>query len=299
MRRNAANGRGPFSHYDRSSTVSTPRTEEDRLPTGSDDSQYFGGGDDFWDSMSLMTENLGPAKDGQPPKAEVSESEGERLATESNISPASETSAATSRPVLQSIETGERMAQVNDSPSADGSRSSVSTVGKKRASSQPPMHERPSRRSLASSSLDSMYSLTPGVAERTLPELLLTGQDSGRVKQEEGKREFTHPGCVAHRPCTSPTNFTVRSGRPLVAVYRNEVDDSSRMTLGQAEFIISHCTCHWADGFTEVWADAQGKFGNLTKAEVLLAYFQDNLWRAARECCPFRPGHVECIVIDD
>jgi hypothetical protein len=301
-RRNAANVRGPCSHYDRSSTVSTPQSEEGHLPIGSDDSQYFGGSDDFWDNMGLMTENFGSTKDGQPPKAEVSKSESEHLAANSNLCPASETSAATSRPVLQSIETGERrsaMAQVNNSPSADGSRSSVSTVSKKRASSQPPMHERPSRRSVTSSSFDSMYSLTPGVAERTLAEKLHTGQNPGRVKQEEGKREFTHPGCVAHRPCTSSTNFTVRSGRPLVAVYKNEVDDSRRMTLGQAEFIISHCTCHWADGFTEVWADAQGKFGNLTKAEVLLAYFQDNLWRAARECCPSRPGHVECIVIDD
>jgi hypothetical protein len=300
VRKNAANGRGPFSHYDRSSTVSTPRTEEDRLPTGSDDSQYFGGGDDFWDDMGLMNENFGPAKDGQPPRAGVSKSG--CLAAKSNLSPASESSAATSRPVFKSIETDERrsaMAQVNNTPSADGSRSPVSTVSKKRASSQPPMHERPSRRSLTSNSFDSMYSLTPDVAERTRPEQLHASHNSGRVKQEECKREFTHPGCVAHRPCTSPANFTVRSGRPLVAVYKNDVDDSRPMTLGQAEFIISHCTCHWANGFTEVWADAQGKFGNLAKAEVLLAYFQDNLWRAARECCPSRPGHVECIVIDD
>jgi hypothetical protein len=302
VRKSAANARGPFSHYDRSSsTIPTPRSEESHLPIASDDSQDFGGcGDDFGDDMGLMTENFNFAKDGQPPKAELSKSE--RLAAKSNFSPAAETSTTTSQPVLPSIETGERrstLAQIDNSPSADGLRSSVSIVSKKRASSQPPMHERPSRRSTTSSSFDSMYSLTPGVAERSLPEQPHLIHHSVGVKEEKVKREFTHPGCVAHRPCINPTNFTVRSGRPLVAVYKNEIGDSRRMTLGQAEFIISHCTCHWANGFTEVWADAQGKFGNLTKAEVLLAYFQDNLWRAARACCPPRPGHVECIVIDD
>lgn len=299
VRKGATNARGPFSHYDRSSsTIPTPRSEESHLPIASDDSQDFGGGDDFWDNMGLTTEAFDLAEDGQPPKAEVSKSG--PLAAKYNLYPASETSTTTSQPVLPSIESGERrstLAQINNSPSADGSRSSVSIVSKKRASSQPPMHERPSRRSTTSSSFDSMYSLTPGVAGRSLPEQL--HRSHIRVKEEEGKREFTHLGCVAHRPCTNPANFTVRSGRPLVAVYKNDIADSRSMTLGQAEFIISHCTCHWANGFTEVWADAQGKFGNLTKAEVLLAYFQDNLWRAARACCPPRPGHLECIVIDD
>jgi hypothetical protein len=301
VRKGATNARGPFSHYDRSSsTIPTPRSEESHIPIASDDSQDFGGGDDFWDDMGLTTETFDLAEDGQPPEAEVSKSG--PLAAKYNISPASETPTTTSQPVLPSIETGERcsaIAQVKNNPSADGSRSSVSIVSKKRASSQPPMHERPSRRSTTSSSFDSMYSLTPGVAERSVPEQLHLSHHSVRVKEEEVKREFTHPGCVAHRPCLNPANFTVCSGRPLVAVYKDEIDDSRSMTLGQAEFIISHCTCHWANGFTEVWADAQGKFGNLTKAELLLAYFQDNLWRAARACCPPRPGHVECIVIDD
>jgi hypothetical protein len=279
--------------------MSAARPEEEHLPAGSDDTQDFGGGGDSWDDMSFVTENFDPAKDDHSTKANASMTA--RLAAKANLSPASGTSTP-SQPVLQSIETGEQrsaLAQTNDSFSTDGSRTPVGTMSKKRASSQPPMHERPSRRSLTASSFDSMYDLTPPAARRALPEHLRLGHHSPRVKQEEGKREFTHPGCVAHRPCIHPSNFTVRSGRPLVTVYSNEVDDSRTMILGQAEFIISHCTCHWADGFTEVWADAQGKFGDMSKAEVLLACFEDNLWRAARACCPTRPGHVECIVIDD
>jgi hypothetical protein len=299
-RKVTANGRAPFSHFDRSSSMSAPRSEELPLLAGSDDTQDFGGDGDSWDDMSTITENFDPAKDGHSTKAKASRTA--RLAAKANLSPASETTSTPSRPVLQSIETGEQrsvLAPTSNSFSTDGSRTPVGTMSKKRASSQPPMHERPSRRSLTFSSFDSMYDLTPPAARRALPEHLRLGHHSPRVKEEEGKREFTHPGCVAHRPCINPTNFTIRSGRPLVTVYSNEADDSRKMTLGQAEFIISHCTCHWADGFTEVWTDAQGKFGDMSKAEVLLAYFEDNLWRAARACCPPRPGHVECIIIDD
>jgi hypothetical protein len=300
VRKVAADGRAPFSHFDRSSSMSAPSPKEDHLPASSDDTQDFGGGGDSWDDMSFITEDLDPAKDGVSTKTKASKSG--RLASKTDLSPASATTSTTSQPVLQSIETGEQRsapAQTNNSFSADGSRTPSSTMSKKRASSQPPMHERPSRRSLTTSSFDSMYDLTPPAARLAFPEHLRPGHHSPRVKQEESKREFTHPGCVAHRPCIHPSNFTVRSGRPLVTVFSNEVDDLRSMTLGQAEFIISHCTCHWADGFTEVWADAQGKFGDMSKAEVLLAYFGDNLWRAARACCPPRPGHVECIVIDD
>jgi len=303
VRQSSTNGRGPFVHYDRSSTVSTPRTEEDHLPAGSDESQDFGGGNDFCDDMGLMADSFDPARDVQSPKADVSKRG--CVTAKSNLSPASGGSTTTFQSVLQSIETGDRrstLAQANNSLCADSSRSSVNTVSKKRASSQPPMHERPSRRSITSSisSFDSMYSLTPAVAERNVPKQQLhPSRHPVRVKEEEGKREFTHPGCVAHRPCIHPSNITIRSGRPLVAVYRSDVDDSDKMTLGQAEYIVSHLTCHWANGFTEVWADAQGKFGNLSKAEVLHACFQDSLWRAARACCSPKPGHVECIVIDD
>jgi hypothetical protein len=301
VRKVTADGRAPCSHFDRSSSMSAARPEEDRLPAGSDDTQDFGGGGDSWDDMSFITEDFEPAKDGHSTKARAPRTA--RLAAKAILSSASETKSTPSQPVLQSIETGEQrsaLAQTNDSFSTDRSLTSIGTMSKKRASSQPLMHERPSRRSLTTSSFDSMYDLTPPAARRlALPEHLRPGHHSPRVKQEESKREFTHPGCVAHRPCIHPSNFTVRSGRPLVTVYSNEVDDSRPMALGQAEFIISHCTCHWADGFTEVWADAQGKFGHMSKAEVLLAYFEDNLWRAARACCPTRPGHVECIVIDD
>jgi hypothetical protein len=300
VRKDAANDRGPFSHYDRSSSMSAPRPGQDRLPAASDDSQEFGGGDDFWDGVGLTTEDVDPVNHGESIEAELSKSA--RLAAKVNLSPASETTSTISQPVLQSIETGDRHstpANVTNNLSTDSPRTSASTMSKKRASSQPPMHERPSRRSLTSSSFDSMYSLTPG---RALPKRLNLSHTSGQVKEEveEVKREFTHPGCVSHRPCVHPSNFTVRSGRPLVTVYGNEVDGSPRqMTLGQAEFIISHCTCHWANGFTEVWADAQGKFGDMWKAEVLLGCFPGDLWRAARECCPRRPGHFDCIVIDD
>lgn len=120
------------------------------------------------------------------------------------------------------------------------------------------------------------------------------------MKEEEGTRITKHPGCINHRPCVyPPNNPTIRSSHPLIPIYSNEADGSRDMTIGQAEFIISCCSCHWANGFTQVWADAQGEFGHMSKAEVLLAYFQDDLWRAARECCPPRPGHLACVVIDD
>jgi hypothetical protein len=300
VRKGGANSRGPFSHYDRSSSVSTPRSEENPPLAGSDGTQDFGSGGDLWDDMSFITENFDPAKDSHSTKAKVSETA--RLAANANLSSASKTTSTISQPVLQSIETGDQCAapaHIDNSPSTDGSRTPTTTVSKKRASSQPPMHERPSRRSLTTSSFDSMYDLTPRPARCLLPQPLHQSRNPIQVKEEGVKREFTHPGCVAHRPCIHPSNFTIRSGRPLVTVYSNEVDDSSSMTLGQAEFIISHCTCHWADGFTEVWADAQGKFGDMSKAEVLLAYFQNNLWRAARACCPRRPGQVDFIVIED
>lgn len=106
VRKSAANARGPFSHYDRSSsTIPTPRSEESHLPIASDDSQDFGGGDDFWDNMGLTTEAFDLAEDGQPPKAEVSKSG--PLAAKYNLYPASETSTTTSQPVLPSIESGE------------------------------------------------------------------------------------------------------------------------------------------------------------------------------------------------
>jgi len=294
VRKSTTNGRQHFSHYDRSSSTLAPGPEEARRPGGSDDSQDFGGGDDFWDGVGMHDENFGLTNDSEPTEAEVSNNEG--LVVEASPSSASETATNTSQPVVQSIETGDRRyarAQA-DNNLADGTHTSSRTVCKKRASSQSPMDERPSRRSLTS-----MSSQTPLATERALPEQVRPDRPSGRVKEEEGTIIKMHPGCVHHRPCVHPDNFTTRSGHPLVAVYSNEVDGSRDMTIGQAEFIISCCGCHWANGFTEVWADAQGKFGHMSKAEVLLAYFKDDLWRAARECCPPRPGHIPCVVIDD
>lgn len=293
--RGAANGRSPFSHYDNSLSMSA---EEDRLPAGNDEGQDFGAGDDFGDDESFdPPDGRGDSTEPEMPTSGPS-------ATTASLSPISETATNISLPVLQSIETVDRRSaavHVNDSLSANSPRTTVSTVSKKRASSQPPMHERPPRRSLSSSfgSFASTFSQTPLAVGNTLSERPHLSQHSGRVKEEGGRRRLTHPCCFAYRPCMHPDNFTARSEHPLVEVYSNEIDESRPMTVGQAEFIISRCTCHWSDGFTEVWADAQYEFGNLSKAEVLLALFENNLWRAARECCPPRPGGVECIVIDD
>ena len=330
VRKSTANGRGPFNHYDRSSSITAPLPEADRLSVGNDDSQEFGIGNDFWSDVSMHTGSFEPAHNGESTRAEVPSSAG--LATEAGRSSPSETVTTTPQLVLQSIESGDRRfvtAQVNNSLSADGPRASVQTASKKRTSSRPPMNERPSRRSLlgtpssyasasssrasASISHDSasnshastsgssarMSNQTPFPAERALPEQAQLNRDSSRAKEEEGTRIVKHPGCVVRRPCIYPGNYTIRNGHPLVTVYGNEVDGSQDMTIGQAEFIISCCSCHWANGFTEVWADAQGEFGHMSKAEVLLAYFQDDLWRAARECCPSRPGHIPCVVVDD
>jgi hypothetical protein len=75
------------------------------------------------------------------------------------------------------------------------------------------------------------------------------------------------------------------------------------MTIGEVQYILSLCTCHWASAFTKVWdgwceeldvsVDAE-----LTKPQYLLLYWADRLLEAAKECCPTDPKNREVIIID-
>jgi len=110
-----------------------------------------------------------------------------------------------------------------------------------------------------------------------------------------------HRGCVAGQPCKDHDGGRRPTPRdPLVKVYHNTLDSKSRITVEQAEYILSRSNCYWAWTFTwiwKLWCDEEGGIDNQVYSQVeLLLDCSDKLKAAAWDCCP--PGQRLVIDID-
>lgn len=208
--------------------------------------------------------------------------------------------------VLSSIDCSDRSATldpINASPSSTGSSqvSSRRPGSRKRAASRPTSHERHSSRSCSSSSSSSASAYLRSVqleAHRTG-----VTHSNDKIKKERIERGSTHSGCNSYRPCkqldrpSSPIE-------PRAVVYCDTIGHSQNLSIAQAEFILTRCTCHWAIAFDKVWRywsydEAANENERLSKPELLVNCYPEKLRQAARECCPPDPTKIVSITIDD
>lgn len=177
------------------------------------------------------------------------------------MSPTSITNINDSRiAVIQSVEAAGRFPSTHTSGSnatlSDGPQvSPPGPRGRKRAASQPSEHEPATFKSSTSSSHSSQGALNHSEGDvKTLradqsPINTIAGFPSTSAKLDRGS---THEGCRANWPCRYPDHTTPDDGT-LAIVYRDTVDDTSRFTISEVQYILSRCTCHWASAFTKVW----------------------------------------------
>lgn len=231
----------------------------------------------------------------------------ERSVTRGRSFSTSSSSSCRSHRIIQSIENSGRSAtpdQMDYSPlAAAGSQAPFARLdSRKRAASRPSSTERPLSRSCTSSSSSSIgIFVRPDPIQEKTPEVSETDVIPKREKIERG---YTHPGCNTHRPCRHFGTMPPPSRSSRAIVYREMLDELQTLSIGQVQFILSRCTCHWAVAFAEVWDDwcdgvDADEREELSKPEVLLRFFPNRLEEAARECCPPDPAKIVSITIDD
>lgn len=211
----------------------------------------------------------------------------------------SQSSGRSPRSVVQSIESSDQsvtldMMETSPSPAGSSQRMTTEPGSMSRAVPRPSTHERPVSRSLTTSiSFSKSTSVDPIAVE-----------DNIAIKKEKIERGWTHLDCNAHRPCKRFINVPSSSGSSRATVYRDMIDDLQLLSIEQAQFILSRCTCHWATAFNIVWGHwcdgvAAGKNKDIPKPEMLIRCFHDRLQQAARECCLPNPANMDSIIIDD
>ena len=230
----------------------------------------------------------------------------------STTSPESMTTSASRAAAIKSVEVFCRNSPTHSSDmnaaSFSGPQMSLQrSRGRKRAASQPSEHEPAAFRSSTGSSRSSRgaFNQSEGEVKTSLAERssvnAVAMSSPTATKIERGS---THEGCRVNWPCRHPDNATPDDGT-LTIVYRDTVDDIYQLTIDEVQYILSLCTCHWANAFTKVWdgwcqepyasVDAAGE---LTKPQYLLLYWAERLLQAAKECCPTDPRNRETIIID-
>lgn len=259
-----------------------------------DDSQLLGDGDIYGNMDSSYTQG----------------SIRQDATTRHDVSPISNTTTESRIAAIQTVEGFDRFHPIHASntnaTASDGPHvPSREPRGRKRAASQPSEHEpatyRPSTGSSRSSRGAAPHSecVVKDSPSGESSANVAAGSSSLETKIERGA---THEGCRANWPCRHPDHDTPNDGT-FVTVYRDTIDGAYQMTIGEVQYILSLCTCHWASAFTKVWdgwceeldvsVDAE-----LTKPQYLLLYWADRLLEAAKECCPTDPKNREVIIID-
>lgn len=114
----------------------------------------------------------------------------------------------------------------------------------------------------------------------------------------ELERRGIHPGCQAGQPCHNHDGQIPVPRDSHALVYHNTLTKDRRISLEEAEFVLSRANCFWARRFTVIWANWCKDKGCIEKeprsqVEWLLS-FPDLLRKAAKECCP-----KDVIMIDD
>jgi len=292
-------------HFDRSSVTLAAGSPASKLAyvnttqdSGHDDKSGYSqmlGQDDMYDNLDSPF---------------VQDSSSQEILGRDTASPGSIATSASRAAAMQSVETFGRnrptYARGRNATSSDGSQwSSLGPKGRKRAASSPSEHEPATSRSDTGSSRSprgafeqSDISVTDPLAE-SLPAHVVAESSSTAIKIE---RDSVHHGCIANWPCRHPDHATPDDWT-LVTVYRDTIDDTIQLSLGEVQYILSRCTCHWATAFTVVWDGWREEVGTsldaeLTKPQHLLSYFADRLLLAAQECCPTRPRNRDVIIID-
>jgi hypothetical protein len=189
-------------------------------------------------------------------------------------------------------------------PSKRPQMSLATAKGRKRNASRPSIHERarnrPSTESSRSShgiSLDSTV-----VTGKHRPEASPVSRVADSVTETKINRGHSHEGCRVNRPCIHP-DHTTPTTEALVTVYSDTIETSRNFTIGEVQYILSRCTCHWASAFSKVWngwreEGITPEDSELTKPQFLLALWPEFLLDAARECCPINPANRVTIIID-
>jgi hypothetical protein len=223
-------------------------------------------------------------------------------------SPGSFTTTGSRAVAMQSVETFGRTFATHSSdinaPSSEGPGASLlGRKGRKRAASQPSEHEpatyRASTDSSRSSRGTSNHVETDAESHLAKKFVKKLAEPSTGSKIDRGS---THEGCRANWPCMHPDN-TTPDNETSVAIFRDAVDASYQLSIGEVRYILSRCTCHWASAFTKVWdgwCEIEGTpaDADLAKPQFLLSNWTEFLLEAAKECCPTDPNNRVIINID-
>jgi hypothetical protein len=182
--------------------------------------------------------------------------------------------------------------------------SSSNTKGRKRAASRSNMYERASNRPSTESSRSSYGTSrdSPLFVGKHRPDTSPVSRVADSVTETKIDRGHTHEGCRINRPCIHPDHITPAT-EMSITVYSDSIDTSRNFNIGEVNYILSRCTCHWASAFSKVWngwreESIAPEDSELTKPEFLLALWPEFLLDTARECCPKNPANRVTIIID-
>jgi hypothetical protein len=246
-----------------------------------------------------MYDNMDPSSAQEPT--------GRNTTTRHTVSPEFINTTDSRDAAIQTVEGFDQMHEIHASntnaASSDGPQ--VPPRGRKRAASQPSEYEPTAFRSSTGSSRSSRGAFNNSEEDVEDPRATeSSGNAVAKSSSVETKidRGSIHEVCRANWPCRHPDHTTPDDGT-FIIVYRDTIDDTSQLTIGEVQYILSVCTCHWASAFTKVWdgwcedPDASVDV-ELTKPQYLLLYWTDRLLEAAKECCPTDPDNREIIIID-
>lgn len=182
-----------------------------------------------------------------------------------------------------------------------------SPVSKKRPASIPPLHRRRPAQRQAFTRPDNPASPTnvlPSTAPTARPSLIVpTNTNPTHISSprtfikiralDKLERNDVHTGCREGQPCRDHEYEALIPRDPDAKVYRNMLRDGRKISLEEAEYIVSRANCFWARRFTvlwENWCEDLGGIDNEERSQIewLLSY-PEALRRAAEECCPRRP----------
>ena len=182
-----------------------------------------------------------------------------------------------------------------------------SPVSKKRPATMPPLYRRrPAQRQafMRPDNPASPTSVLPSTAPTARPSLIVpTNTNPTHISSprtfikiralDKLERNDVHTGCREGQPCRDHKYEAPIPRDPDAKVYRNMLRDGRKISLEEAEYIVSRANCFWARRFTvlwENWCEDLGGIDNEERSQIewLLSY-PEALRRAAEECCPRRP----------
>lgn len=195
--------------------------------------------------------------------------------------------------------------QPRDGAADDHAPLSESPRGIKRAASQQPTSERSVTRPFLDASKESPDSPALQTAEQHQAPTSngLGSSAKGRQTRAKMTRDSVHRACTAGQPCHHPIYGNFPVSNPSVKVYHNTLYGTYQLTVAEVEYILSRCTCYWAEFFGGMWEEWSRQGGALqcsSLPEMLLHqdFLKDRVHEAAFECCP-RGQRVVISLLDD